>query len=235
MKRFWQEVRVTEGARGFGVALDERPLNTPAKKPVEVPGRRLAEALAAEWAAQEGEVNLLGMPLTRAVNVTIDRVAAARAEVAAQVAAYGETDLLCYRAPHPPRLAERQEADWDPLLDWAAERLGARLSTGAGVMHVPQPAEAVERLAAQVHGLSPWALTPMHELVALSGSLVIGLAVRAGRIEPAEGWRVSRLDEQWNIEQWGEDAEAAAADAKRRESFLAAARLLAILAEDRTD
>ncbi len=229
MKRFWEAAAVTEEPGGWGVRLDARPLNTPAAARVVVPARPVAEALAAEWEGVGETLDPRAMPVTRAVNVTIDRVAGARAEVAAAIAAYGEADLLCYRAPHPPELVARQAAAWDPLLDWAAEAHGARLLCAEGVMHVAQPPEALARLAAAVEALDPWRLTPMHELVTGSSSLVIGLAVAAGRVGAEEGWRASRIDEDWNLEQWGEDAEAAAQAARREADFLSAARLMALL------
>ncbi len=229
MKRFWAETGVTEVGEGWGVRLDARPLNTPARQPMTLPSRALAEAVAAEWAACGETVDPRTMPLTKAANVTIDRVISARAEVAQAVAAYGACDLLCYRAPHPPALARRQAEAWDPLLDWAAEALGARLQCADGIMHLAQSPAALSRLETTVAAATPWELTALHELVTVSGSLVIGLAVRAHRITAETGWRASRIDEDWNIEQWGEDAEAAALDARKRGDFLSAARLLALL------
>ncbi|MEO1459225.1 MAG: ATP12 family protein [Pseudomonadota bacterium] len=230
MKRFWSETRVVaaEGA-GFTVHLDERPIRTPGRAELALPTRALAEALAAEWDAQTETVDPRAMPLTRAANTAIDRVLPERAAVAAAIAEYGESDLLCYRAPYPDELAAEQAAGWDPLLDWAAEALGARLATGAGVMHVAQPPAAVAALAAAVGRLDPWGLTALHELVSISGSLVLGLAVLEGRLAPAAAWRLSRIDEDWNIREWGEDAEAAASAARREADFHAAARLLTLL------
>ncbi len=229
MKRFWSQARAVEAEEGWDVHLDARPLNTPARRRVRLPTRALAEALAAEWDGQGPEVEPRAMPLTRAANATIDRVVEARAEVAAAIAAYGGSDLLCYRAPHPPALAARQSAAWDPLLDWAADAFDARLLPAEGVMHVAQPEEALARLGEEVARASPWELTALHELVTLSGSLVLGLAVRAARIDAEAAWAASRIDEDWNAEQWGEDAEAAAQAARKAADFHAAGRLLALL------
>jgi chaperone required for assembly of F1-ATPase len=229
MKRFWKEVEVTPVPGGFEVRLDGRPLRTPARAPCLMPSRALAEAVAAEWAAQEGEVTPAGMPLTRAANTAIDRVAREAEAVAGVIAAYGETDLLCYRAPHPQGLQRRQAVLWDPLVAWAKADLGVRLVLAEGVMHVAQPAETLERLAVVVRGHGPWELTALHDLVTISGSLVIGLAVSRGRLAPEEGWAASRIDEDWNIAEWGEDAEAAAAAEQRRQAFLEAARMMALL------
>ncbi|MEL6268106.1 MAG: ATP12 family protein, partial [Pseudomonadota bacterium] len=188
-------------------------------------------AVAAEWAAQVEAVDPRTMPLTRAANTAIDRVMPQVARVAGDLAGYAETDLLCYRAPHPDALVRLQAETWDPLIDWAAGRYGARLAAGEGVMFKAQDTDAVARLRAVVEALDPWPLTALHELVTLSGSLVIGLAVVEGRLGPAEAWAASRVDEDWNIREWGEDAEAAAQAALRERAIHAAARLLALLDE----
>ena len=229
MKRFWSEVHVVPEAGGHALRLDTRPVRTPARAPLVLPTRPLAEAVAGEWAAQGAEIAPLTMPLTRAANAAIDRVVPERAAVAAVVAGYGESDLTCYRAPDPDGLVHRQAGAWDPLIDWAAERFGARLVLAEGIMHVAQPPEALARLSEAVEAHDAWTLTALHDLVTLSGSLLIGLAVSEAALEPAEGWRRSRIDEDWNIAQWGEDAEAAARAEARRREFLVAARLLSLL------
>lgn len=228
-KRFWTEVRLEEAEGGYALRLDHRPVRTPGGALCVLPTRPLAEAVAAEWEAQGPQVNPLEMPLTRSANSAIDRVVPDFDAVAEIVAAYGESDLVCYRAPHPEGLKRREAEAWDPLVDWAAERLGASLILAEGVMHVAQPAPALARLGAAVRAHGPWELTALHELVTLSGSLVIGLAVSHGRIDPVAAWEASRVDEQWNIEEWGEDAEAAAAAERRRREFLAAARLIGLV------
>lgn len=229
MKRFWREARVEEAPGGYAVRLDARPLSTPAKAPLVVPTRPLAEAVAAEWDRQQGEVRPADLPLTRSANSAIDRVAPQWPEVVAAIAAYGETDLLCYRAPHPDGLAKLQADLWDPLLDWADQALDAQLRTGTGVMHVMQPARATGALGRAVAAHDAWALTALHELVTLSGSLVLGLAVSHRRLAGREAWRLSRVDEDWQIAEWGEDAEAAAAAARSEAEFHAAERLLHLL------
>lgn len=232
MRRFWTEVGIETGERGTGLRLDTRPVRTPAKAELLLPTRALAEAVAEEWRAQGETVNPATMPLTRAANVAIDRVRPERAAVARLLSDYGETDLLCYRAPHPPALAAKQRAVWDPLLDWAAADFGARLIPVEGVMHMPQDSAALARLGAAVEAHDVWELTALHDLVTLSGSLVIGLALSHARMTEAEGWRASRLDEDWNAAQWGEDAEAAARAANRRREFAEAMRLLRLVRSD---
>lgn len=217
-KRFWTEVTVVTEAGGWGIRLDARPLRTPGKSLLVLPNPDLAEAVAGEWRAQEGRIDPRAMPWTRMSNSAIEKVAPVHAEVAEMVAAYGGSDLLCYRAEAPAELRLRQ-AEWDPLLDWAAESFGARLRPTAGVMPVAQNPAALARLGAEVHALSTFALAAFHDLVALSGSLVLGLAVARDRLAPAEAWRLSRLDEDWQAEQWGVDEEAAEAAARRRADF----------------
>ncbi len=225
-RRFWREVCVEPVAGGFGVRLDARPLRTPAKAPLVVPARPLAEALAAEWAAQGEEVRPETMPLTGAANSALDRVAPQCEAVIDEIAGYGETDLLCYRAAAPQALAARQATAWDPLLGWAAERFGARLVCVAGVMPTPQPTSALAALRAAVARFDAFGLTALHELVALSGSLVVGLAAAHGHARPEPLWQATRIDEIWQIEQWGEDAEAAAVAARREAAFRQALRFL---------
>jgi chaperone required for assembly of F1-ATPase len=145
------------------------------------------------------------------------------------VASYGETDLICYRAPHPEGLATRQAEAWDPLVAWAAEALTAPLALAEGVMHVSQPPGSLTRLAEAVRAHDAWELTALHDLVTISGSLVIGLAVSHGQLDAETAWPLSRIDEDWNIAEWGEDAEAAAAARRREAEFLTAARLLELL------
>lgn len=226
-KVFWKEVGVEAAPDGFAVTLDGRGLKTPAKAPLVVPTRDLAALVAAEWEAQEGEIRPETMPATRAANAAIDKVRGQFAEVAGLLTAYGETDLLCYRAEAPLALVERQAAAWDPLLDWAAGRFGVRWVITGGVMHRPQPAETLERLGAHVARYTPFQLTAFHDLVALSGSLVIGLAAAEGQGRAAELWLASRIDEDWQREQWGEDEDASAQAACKRDAFLNAARFFA--------
>lgn len=229
MKRFWKAARVEQVEGGWLVRLDDRPVRTPARRLCVVPVAGMADGVAAEWDAQGERIDPLSMPLTRAASTCLDRVMPELDAVRRSVAGYGGTDLLCYRAPEPAELAERQARGWDPLLEWAAEALGARLAVGEGVMHIAQPPEAVEGLASEVRALDAWELTALSELTTLSGSLVLALAACHGRLEPAEAWRLSRIDEQWNIEQWGEDAEAARQTERREADFMAAAELLRLL------
>lgn len=232
MRRFWKAVEVAKEADGWSVTLDGRPLRTPAKAPFLVPTEALARRVAAEWAAQGERVDPASMPFTRSANSAIDRVAPAHAEVASIVAAYAETDLLCYRATHPAELARRQAEAWDPLLDWAASALGTPLKATVGIVPVAQPSASLAALAEEVRRHDPFALAALHDLVALSGSLILGLAVAKGRLSPDRAWELSRLDEDWQEAQWGTDEDAAAVAAARRRDFLHAAAFLSLLGEN---
>ena len=226
MKRFWQTASVEDVEGGFTILLDGRPVRTPAKRAFLLPTRAMAEVAAGEWEAQEREIAPLTMPVTRAANAAIDKVAIQHAEVAAMIAAYAESDLLCHRADRPMELAARQAEAWDPLLDWLREALGAPLEPTSGVIPRAQPAESLARLQARVASLDAFELTALHDLVALSGSLVIGLAAME-EVSPIEFlWDISRIDETWQQEQWGVDSEAAAVAAARRRDFLQARRFL---------
>lgn len=226
-KRFWTTSTAMPREGGHGVLLDDRPLKTPERREMLLPTATLARLVAEEWDAQGDVIAPATMPMTRMANTAIDRVAAKHRDVADYLARYGETDLLCYRAEDGPLgLAGRQAAAWDPLLDWAASTFGARLWPTEGVMPIAQPREALDRLATVVAGHSAFELTALHDLVTLSGSLVLGLAAARGELPADDAWARSRLDEDWQIEQWGRDEEAEAAARNRREAFLAAHRFL---------
>lgn len=225
-KRFWKEARVASTETGFEVRLDDRPVKTPAKALLELPTLEMAQAVVNEWDAQDEKIDPLTMPITRGANAAIDKVDPQFAEVAEIVAAYGESDLLCYRAEGPAPLIQRQADAWDPLLDWAASGINAPLAVTTGVVPVDQPAAAVAALRAQVMALSPFELTAISDLVALSGSLVIGLAAARDVLPIEDLWARSRVDESWQIEQWGEDDEATAVASRKEQDFYQAKRFL---------
>lgn len=231
LKRFWTDVAVAEKHDGFCITLDGRPVRTPAKADLLLPTQGLAEALAAEWRAQEDEVDPAAMPYTRGANSAIDRVTPQREQVADLLADYADSDLVCYRAEHPAELVAHQAASWDPVLDWAATALDARLEPRVGVMHQPQPAAAVRLLRARVHRFGPFHLAAFHDLVGLSGSLLLGFAAAGDWREIDEIWDLSRVDEDWQASQWGVDADAAAEAEKKRGEFLQAKRFFALSGE----
>lgn len=223
-KRFWSASAIVPVDGGWTVQLDGRPVKTPAKTLLVVPTEALAQAIAAEWDAQQGEIKPDTMPYTRTANSAIDKVAMQFDDVATMLSAYGGSDHLCYRATGPEPLVARQAAAWDPLLAWAAQSLDLHLTVTAGIMHVAQPEAALARATALVAALNPFQLAAFHDLVALSGSLVLALAVIHGRLDPDTAWRLSRIDEDWQIEEWGEDEEAAELTAVKQAAFLQAAR-----------
>lgn len=224
VKRFWTKASAEPAEGGFAVALDARRVKTPAKRPLILPTRAMAEAVAAEWDAQTGTVNPAAMPVTRAANAALDKVATQFDEVADLIAAYGGTDLLCYRADGPEALVRRQAEGWDPMLDWAERTYGARLYPTSGIVHRAQDAAALAALAAAVRGQTIWGLTALHDLVGISGSLILGLAAQSSEHDPEALWGLSRIDEDWQSELWGVDEEAADLAESKRRDFLAAHR-----------
>lgn len=218
-KRFWKEAQVVQTGDGWTVTLDGRAVKTPAKTALTVPTAAIARAVAVEWDAQEGEIDPLSMPFTRTANAAIDKVAVQRAEVADMLAAYGDADLLCYRADSPAELVERQAQTWDPYLDWAATALGARLLPRVGLMHESQDETALLTLARHTHALSSFELASFHDLVSLTGSLILGFAAAQDQGAAHDIWAASRLDEIWQEEQWGVDEEAQEAVKVKKTAF----------------
>ncbi|MCX7558716.1 ATPase [Sulfitobacter sp. F26204] len=224
-KRFWKETAVEKVAEGFEIKLDGRSVKTPAKRALILPTQAMAKAVAAEWDAQEGEIIPHKMPATKTANAAIDKVLVQHREVAEMLAAYGDSDLLCYRAEAPEELVTRQHALWDPMLDWAQENLGVQLGLRTGVMHQPQEAAALQVLRDQTRKLSAFELAAFHDLVSLTGSLILGFATTRQARPPEEIWELSRLDETWQAEQWGSDDEAEEMARIKKASFLHAARM----------
>ena len=228
LRRFWTAATAVPVEGGFAVQLDGKPVRTPQKAPLVLPTEALAREVAAEWQAVEGKVDPGRMPFTRMANSAIDKVAPQFEAVAEMLAEYGGSDLLCYRAEHPDGLIARQSAGWDPLLAWAATTLAAPLHPTVGVMHRDQPPASLDALAQAVRALTPFQLVAFHDLVALSGSLVLALAVTRGLLTAEEAWALSRIDETWQIEEWGADEEAAEMTARKHGDFLLADRFFAL-------
>ncbi len=207
MKRFYKDTGVEEDEDGFRVLLDGKPMRTPAKAILLVPTRALAEAIAAEWAAvpEKAEINAAHLPLTRLAATGIDRVVARRADVIADTAKYAGSDLLCYRATAPDSLVKLQQELWQPLLDWAAERHGARLVTADGIGFVDQPEEAKATLHAAVSAHGDLALSALYNLTHTAGSVVIALAVSEGRLDAAAAFAAAQMDELYQVDRWGDD------------------------------
>lgn len=226
-KRFYKQATVIPGTDGgFVVALDGKPVRTPSRQELGVPHADLAAALAAEWEAQTDNINPATMPLTRMINTAIDGVAAAQEEVFEDILRYAGSDLVCYRADAPEGLVARESEFWDPYLDWAAN-MGARLVLSEGIVHVEQPPEAIRAIAVLLRRYAtPLQLTALHTITSLTGSLILALALAEGQGEPSEIWEAAHVGEDYNIEHWGEDHEAAAHRAKRLVDFEAAHLIL---------
>jgi len=229
MKRFYSEVSVVAVEGGFGVSLDGKPLRTPAKVPLAVPSRPLAEAIAAEWRGQGAEVKLHQLPLTRLASTAIDLVTARRPEVVAEVARYAGTDLVSYHAAHPPELAQRQQAAWQPLIDWATLRYDAPLEITAGVAPIAQSPATLRAFSAAVNNYPPLELAALHMATAACGSLVVALALIEGRLDAEGAFAASQLEESFEIEQWGEDAEQMRRRAALKDDIALAHRFIALL------
>lgn len=226
MKRFWKEVSVENGQ----VALDGKPVRTPDRAPLALPTPALAGAVAEEWRAVGETLDPRAMKLTGLANAAIDKISADPAPFAQGLAAYGESDLLYYRAEDPEPLVLRQAEAWDPLLDWARSRYDVHFETATGVIHKAQPEATIARLAEAVHALDAFHIAGLSPVVTISGSLVGALALLEGAI-PAEAlWQAAHVDELWQAEQWGEDELALAARDNRRVDFLAGVRFLGLLA-----
>jgi len=229
MKRFYKQAAVVPAAGGHGIALDGRLVKTSGKQDLIVRGLALAEAVAAEWEAQQGKIRPATMPLTRLAGATIDRSAAEREVVVRQVADYAGTDLVCYRATNPPALAARQQVVWQPLIDWATERYAAPLVVTNGVIPTSQPAASLAAFTKVVVGHDDFSLTALHAATAACGSLVIALALLEGRLDAGEAFAASQLDESFQIEAWGEDAEQAERRAALAAEIAAAAEFRSLL------
>jgi len=223
-KRFWKTAAPVLAHDGFSVHLDGRAIKTPAKAGLIVPTRALAEAIAAEWDVQTDVIKPLTMPVTRTANAAIDKVIPQFAEVADMLAAYGDSDLLCYRAATPAELTSRQAELWNPLLEWASSELGAALIPVQGVIHKAQSPQALAELSRRIRVLNAFELAAFHDLVSLSGSLIIGFAAALDHHSANVLWEISQLDENWQQEQWGKDEEAVAAMAIKADAFLHAKR-----------
>lgn len=229
MRRFFKAAAAVPAGDRYRIELDGRPVRTPARAPLELPSSALADAIAAEWNGQGEEIDARSMPLTGLANAAIDRVGQDHDALARGLAAYGATDLLCYRSDEPRELVRRQSDAWDPILSWARRRYDIDFEIACGIVHRPQPATTVERLAKAVAARGPFELAGLSPLVTISGSLVIALALAEGGVDRARAWEAATLDEAWQAERWGRDDLAEAALEVRRSEFEAAHLFLTLL------
>ncbi len=227
-RRFYDKASTVAAAEGFAVELDGKGVRTPAGRVLAAPTPALAQAIAAEWDAQREAIDPAKMPLTRLANSIIDGVGDNTAAVAAEIVEYLGSDLLCYRAGSPQGLLERQARHWDPILAWARDTLGARFTLAEGVVHVAQPETALAAAAAAIP-TDPWRLGAVSTVTTLTGSALIALALMRGALTVDAAWQAAHVDEDWNIEQWGQDELAQERRAFRFAEFQAAATVLLLV------
>ena len=208
MKRRYADTGVAGREGDLRIELDGRPVMTPARHPLRVPSRPLGDAIAGEWACQGDRIDPSIMPLMRLASTAIDRVAPDPDRVIAGLVAWGMSDLVCFRADHPVELVRRQEASWQPLVEWIAAEHGAALAVTTGIMPLKQPPGSIIALRSALAGLDSFHLVAVHSVASATGSLVIALALLAGRLDAGEAFRAGALDELWSLEVWGDDAEA---------------------------
>ena len=232
-RRFYETVSVAQaGEGGFAVHLDGKPVRTPAKMLLALPTERAALLVADEFAAQEEVIDPVAMPVMRLVNTALDGVANEPQAVLEDILRFASSDMLCYRADTPQGLVESQNRHWDPVLDWARSALGARFNLAEGVIHVEQPRESIAVLGVHLaRRAGPMRLAALHLMTSLTGSALLALAVEAGALEPEKAWLAAHVDEDWQIAQWGQDAEAVARRNARLRDFSAAVRLLDALGD----
>ena len=227
-KRFYAKAGAAGGEGGFVVTLDDKPIRTPSGRQMVVPVRAIADAIVAEWEAQQEFIDPLTMPMTRFANSVVDGVVDRVDAVIEDVAKYFQSDLLFYRAGHPEGLVAREAAHWDPLLFWAADTLGAHFILAEGIVHVRQPEPAVAAARAALPA-DPWSIAALHVITTLTGSALLALALLRGVVDPDQAWAAAHVDEDWNIEKWGVDEEVTGKRAARLVDFRAAVRILEAL------
>lgn len=229
-KRFYTDVAVAPHDDGYAVHLDGKPVRTPAKAVMVLPTEAAARLVADEFEAQKEVLDLPSMPVLRLVNTAMDGVASEADAVAEDILRFSSSDLLCYRAGGPQGLVDRQSEAWDPVLDWARDALGARFILAEGVMHVEQPREAITAVSLHLRNRKePLRLAALHLMTSLTGSALLALAVEGGALDVEDAWAAAHVDEDWNIAQWGEDAEAAKRRAARKRDMMAAVALIKAL------
>ena len=227
-KRFYARAGAVEGKDGFAIPLDDKPIRTPSGRQVVVPNKEIADAIVAEWEAQQEFIEPLTMPLTRFANSVVDAVVDRVEAVTDDLAKYFQSDLLFYRAGHPEALVAREAALWDPVVFWAADALGAHFILAEGIVHVRQPETAVAAARAALP-TDPWSIAALHVITTLTGSALLALTLLQGVVDPDQVWAAAHVDEDWNSEKWGVDDEVAARRAARLVDFRAAARILGAL------
>lgn len=225
-KRFYERAEHVEVEGGFAIHLDGRPVKTPGKATLLLPTAELGAAVAAEWAAQEKEINPAKMPLTRISNSAQDAVSARYDDVADEITKFAGNDALCYRADDPERLVSKQRDLWDPVVDWAGRLLDGRFVLIEGIIHAAQPEALLRAYRARIGAETPLHLAALHTMTSITGSALLALAIKEGYLSADEVWAAAHVEEDFNIERWGEDAEAVQIRAYKRTEFDAAVLIL---------
>ena len=207
-KRFWKSVHVVSSEAGYFIKLDDKILKTPAKRQMMLPTEALAKKVASEWGQQVEEIDPTIMPFTKAASAALDKVSEQFEEVSSLLGEYGDTDLLYYRADSPPELQKRQKTGWDPIVKWAENTFKVQINCGTGIVYIPQNEKLFSEIRIKISSLNIFELTAFYDMVSITGSLILGLAIINGRLSAEEAYQLSRIDEQWQLEQWGEDEEA---------------------------
>jgi chaperone required for assembly of F1-ATPase len=226
LKRFYKTVTVSEA---HGILLDGRTVKTPLKAVVALPNAALAEAVAAEWRAQDKLINPAFMPMTKLANTAIDRATAERAAVVKEIVDYAGSDLVCYWAATPPELVQRQSQHWQVIVDWAEATLGAKFKIARGITHVPQSAAAIAAVQCFVEVQDQWRLTALYLLTTLTGSTLLSCMALVGALAPDAAWAAAHVDEDYQIENWGLDWEAEQRLTSRRNEFNGLVRFVSLL------
>lgn len=229
-KRFYNEVSVSEEQVGFAIRLDGRPIRSPGKALLALPTKQASMLVASEFEIQEDVIDPTTMPVLRLANTAIDGVAMDPKAVLKDILRFAASDMICYRADTPQGLVKRQNKIWDPVLDWFESDLGARFNLAQGVIHIEQPTGSFSILETWLtRNLDPFRLAALHVMTSLTGSALLALATEAGELNVEDAWTAAHVDEDWQIEQWGQDAEALARRSHRKLDFLAATKLLLAL------
>ena len=219
-KRFWKNVHVVSSEAGYSINLDDKILKTPAKKQIVLPTEPLAKKIASEWEGQAEEIDLNTMPFTKSANAALDKVSEQFEEVSSLLGEYGETDLLYYYADSPPELQKRQKTGWDPIVKWAENTFKVQINCGIGIVYIPQNKQLLSEIHIKISNLSIFELTAFYDMVSITGSFILGLAIINGRLSAEEAYQLSRVDELWQLEHWGDDKEAQAASNLKNAAIL---------------
>ena len=225
-RRFYKTVSVSADN---GILLDRRPVKTPLKASLVLPNAALAEAVAAEWQAQDTHINAGLMPLTKLANTAIDRATQERAAVISEIVAYAGNDLVCYWADKPAALVERQRQHWQPVLDWAEQKFGTGFTVAHGISHVAQPEAALAAVRRFGEGFDPWHLTVLFLLTTMTGSMLLSAQLIEGGVAPDAVWAAAHVDEDYQIEEWGLDCEAEQRRDARKQEFGGLVRFFGLL------